>query len=161
MPLTRRQRLRRWLDRSPAAPVVVGFDVVSAVFALGCVLAALHLQAQYRALDTRGATATATVTDVTPVWALSRSRRNEVYVDFETPAGTVHHAKTNGFFWSDGPPHVGDEAVVLYDPEDPAGNVRDERVAPARETPWLYGLGGPALSAVGIWRMHRAGSKRR
>ena len=143
------------MDRSPGLLVVVGFDVVAVAFALGCVFAGMHERAEYEALDTRGALATATVTDVGHGWGLSRSRRTEVYVDFETPAGPVHHARTSAFFWSDGAPDVGDHALVLYDPEDPAGNVRDVRVQPAREIPWLYGLGGPALAAVGIWRMHR------
>lgn len=159
VPPTRLQRLRRRMDRSPELLVVVGFDVLSVGFGLWCVFAGLHEQAEYNALDTRGLTATATVTDVTHEWGLSHSRKTKVYVDFETPTGPVHDAETSAFSWSDGPPDVGDQAVVRYDPKDPTGNVRDERVEPAREIPWLYGLGGPALSAVGIWSMHRPSSR--
>lgn len=159
VPPTRLQRLRRRVRDSPWLVVDVGFDVLCVGFALGCVLAALHWQAEYDALDSRGLTAQATVSDVTHGWPLSR-RRHETYVDFDTPTGRVRHAATSAFDWTDGRPHVGDQAIVLYDPQDPYGNVRDVRVESPREIPWLAGLGGPAISLVAIWKMHRSSRRR-
>ena len=70
-----------------------------------------------------------------------------MYVDVDTPAGPVSHTETSASDWTTGPPEPGDQATVRYDPRDPTGNVRDVRVEPATEIPWLEGVGGPLLAA--------------
>lgn len=152
MPPTRLQRWGRRVRRKPGWEVALIFDLLVVGFAVWGVLAGLHEQAEYDALDSRGKTAVATVVDVTEHWG--RVPSHHVYVAFDTPAGPVRHAETA--------PLTGPLAVQNPGTGPWSGTTRGTRPAMSatcassqRRRFLAGGFGGPLLGAWVLWGFHR------
>jgi hypothetical protein len=81
-----------------------------------------------------------------------RSDTSSVSVVFVPEGGHPVRADVTQFSW-DPPPRVGDAALVRYDPADPTGYVRDERVGPAVFWPItlaLFAVGCLPLGVAGL-----------
>ncbi len=86
------------------------------------------------------------------VTAVQDGRSSYVTVRFTTPAGTTVTADVGNYDWQP-EPRVGDQPAVVYDPDDPTGNVADIRMGPAFLTPWLLAAGAVAAGGafLGTW----------
>jgi hypothetical protein len=75
------------------------------------------------------------------------SRDSYVVVHFVDGQGRDVTAEVGNYRW-DPKPKVGDQPELLYDPDDPSGNVADVRTGPDFFTVWALVLGG--LLAAGL-----------
>jgi hypothetical protein len=76
-------------------------------------------------------------------------RGNYVVVRFVDTNGQVVAAEVGNYRW-DPKPKVGDQPEIVYDPEDPSGNVADVRMGPDFFSVWALGIGG-LLAAGLVW----------
>jgi len=86
------------------------------------------------------------------VTAVHGGRSSYVTVRFTTRAGTTVTADVGNYDWQPDP-QVGDEPTVVYDPDDPPGNVADVRMGPDFLNPWLLAAGAVAAAGAffGTW----------
>jgi hypothetical protein len=86
------------------------------------------------------------------VTAVQDGRDSYVTVRFMTRAGTTVTADVGHYEWQP-EPRVGDGPTVVYDPDDPAGNVADVRMGPDFLSPWLFAAGAVAAAGafLGTW----------
>jgi uncharacterized protein DUF3592 len=76
-------------------------------------------------------------------------RANYVMVRFVDGDGRAVTAEVGNYLW-DPKPRIGDQPELLYDPEDPSGNVADVRTGPDFFSVWALILGG-LLAAGLVW----------
>lgn len=127
-----------WLKvRRPNVPTFAVVGVV-VVFAFGYM--AWSLWEKDRALDSRGVQATATVVEV--------GRR--IHVEFQTADGRrVRTLIGPGGEAPETRPAVGEKIQIVYDPEDPEGQVRDTRASETNQTAYLL-AGAACVGAVAV-----------
>ncbi|BCB83016.1 DUF3592 domain-containing protein [Phytohabitans suffuscus] len=128
----------RWLKvRRPQVPTFAVVGVV-VVFAFGYM--AWSLWERDRTLDTQGVETTARVVEV--------GRR--IQVEFQTADGRrVRTLVAPGGEVSGARPGVGEQIPIVYDPEDPEGQVRDVRAPEGNRTAYLLG-GAACFGAVAV-----------
>lgn len=118
--------------------VVAGFLVL---VMLGCGVGAVVAQRAAASLRDHGLRATGDVVEV------HHERRDSyVVVRFHDAGGHEVTAEVGNYRW-DPQPRVGDRPEVVYDPQDPSGNVADARMGPDFFSVWAL-LVGCLLSAA-------------
>ncbi|WP_404386704.1 DUF3592 domain-containing protein [Knoellia locipacati] len=130
-------RFARWVN----SPTVAGWTLTSV--ALACLAGTWISWDAATSLRDHGVRATAVVTEV------HGGRSSHVVLEFRDAAGHGVVADVGNYFW-DPEPEVGDRAEILYDPEDPEGNVADLRMGPDFTAPWFFGVGA-AVAAGLVW----------
>ena len=105
------------------------------VWILVCVLGVFITHSDAAALRDHGVHARAVVT------AVHGGRDDYVTLQFMTRGGRPISADVGNYRWSP-TPSVGDEPQIIYDPNDPSGNVADARQGPDFFVSWLLTGGG-------------------
>lgn len=127
-----------FMNSSKVASCLLVAAAVGCLF--GCVVAYQHALA----LRDHGARA------IGSIIAVEDSRRDSyVVVRFTTTGGSEVTAEVGNFLW-DPSPQVGDEADLLYDRDDPTGNVADVRMGPDFFSAWAL-LAGGLLAGALVW----------
>ena len=74
-------------------------------------------------------------------------RDSHVVVTFPDAQGVQVRADVGNYRW-DPTPRVGDRPQLVYDPENPSGNVADVRMGPDFFSAWALGMGGVLAAAL-------------
>jgi hypothetical protein len=114
-----------------------------ALTALVCGLIVVVLHGEATALRDHGVRAVGQVLEV------HEGRDSYVVVRFQDAGGEVVVTDVANYRW-DPAPEVGDRPELLYDPDDPAGNVADARMGPDFFTVWAVAIGGLIAAAL-VW----------
>jgi hypothetical protein len=109
---------------------------------LGCAVGAVIAHGAASALRDHGSRATGEVVEVH-----TERRDNYVVVRFQDARGHEIMADVGNYMW-DPEPKVGDRPQVVYDPDDPSGNVADTRTGPDFLTVWALVAGGLLAAAL-------------
>lgn len=121
---------------------VVSWLLVAVSF--GCLFGGVVAYQNAVALRDHGARA------IGSVIAVEDTRRDSyVVVRFTTNGGSEVTAEVGNYLW-DPSPQVGDEANLLYDRNDPTGNVADVRMGPDFFSVWAL-LAGALLAGALVW----------
>jgi hypothetical protein len=129
----RRRSFKEWSN----SPGVAGAFL--AVTAVVCAVAAVVNHHNAVALRDHGLRTRGLVVDV------HDGKNSYVVVEFVTTAGE----QVGNYYWRPHP-RSGDTPELLYDPDDPTGNVADVRMGPDFFSFWAAALGG-LLAAVTSW----------
>lgn len=131
------RRYKDWVN----SPPVAGWQLV--IFSVFLGVAALVTFVDATALHRQGRIAEAKVLEV------HDGRSSYVVVEFATTSGERIVADVDDYYWQP-KPMTGDRQTILYDPDDPAGNVVDTRLGPDFGGSWLL-AGFGVLSAALAW----------
>lgn len=112
-----------------------------AVVALACVVGTFAAFDAGRSLRDHGQRVVGVVVEVH-----DGGRDDYVVVRFVDSHGQVVSAEVGNYRW-DPKPKVGDQPELLYDPQDPSGNVADVRTGPDFFSVWALAIGA-LLAAV-------------
>lgn len=130
-------RFARWSNSSR----VVGWFLVLA--AVGCAFGTYYSLEQATALKDQGVRTQAEVIDV------HRARDSYVVLRFHDAQGDEVVAEVGNYRW-DPEPRIGDRPTIIYDPENPDGNVADARMGPDFLAPAFFGAGALIAGAL-VW----------
>jgi hypothetical protein len=124
--------------------------VVSALLALatlGCIAGVAIAYDSATALRDRGARTAGEVIEVH-----AERRDNFVVVRFSDTHGQTVTAEVGNYRWEPAP-RVGDRPELIYDPDNPSGNVADARTGPDFFSVWALALAAvvSALLVVPTW----------
>lgn len=133
----RRRSFKEWVN----SPRVSGW--ISVTVAAGCLVVAVGSYEDATALRDHGIRTRATVIEV------NGGKSPSVIVRFTTTAGQHVTAEVENYKFQP-KPRLGDEPHVIYDPDDPDGNVSDVRMGPDFFTPWATGIGA-VVAAIVAW----------
>jgi len=117
------------------------------VLAMGCLVGVVITYGSATALSDSGVRVTADVVEVH-----TEGRDDYVVVTFPDARGERVTAEVGNYKWQP-TPQVGDRPVLVYDPEDPSGNVADARMGPDYFSVWACAIGGlvAVLLVVPTW----------
>ena len=124
------------------SPKVVAWAL--ALAAVACGVGALVAHDAASSLRDHGQRVVGAVVDVH-----DGGRDSYVVARFVDGRGRTVTADVGNYRW-DPKPRVGDRAELLYDPDDPSGNVADMRMGPDFFSVWALALGG-LLAAGLVW----------
>ena len=125
---TRGEAFKDWVN----SPEVTGWFLV-VVSVLCAVFAVVNYRAA-AALRDFGVRVPATILQV------HEGKDAYVVVKFTAVDGAEFTAEVGNFYWSP-KPRVGGHATIIYDPDDPTGNVADARMGPDFFTVWCLVAG--------------------
>jgi len=115
-----------------------------AAVALACTIGTVVAYQSAVALRDHGQRAIGSVLEV------HEERRDDyVVLRFQDGTGREVTAEVGNYFW-DPQPQVGDRTELVYDPEDPSGNVADVRTGPDFFSVWALALGAVLAGAL-VW----------
>jgi hypothetical protein len=127
-----RKKTNRFVAFVNSRKVVAGFLVV---VALACGVGAVLARSAATVLRDHGRVTTGEVVEV------HQSRRDSyVVVRFEDAHGHEVRADVGNYRW-DPEPQVGDRQDIVFDPDDPSGNVADVRLGPDFFSVWALVVG--------------------
>lgn len=134
-----RKKPNRFVAFVNSPKVVAGFLVVVTI---GCGIGAFIANAAATALRDHGRVTTGEVVAV-------RDERRDKYVvvRFEDAQRRGVVADVGNYRWSP-EPHVGDRPQIVYDPDNPTGNVADTRSGPDFFSVWALVAGGLLAAAL-------------
>ena len=113
-----------------------------AVGALGCTVGAVVTYRSATALRDPGQLVTGEVVEVHP-----ERRDSFVVVRFPDAQGREVTAEVGNYVW-DPRPRVGDRPHLVYDPDNPSGNVADVRMGPDVFSAWALAAGALLAAAL-------------
>lgn len=112
------------------------------VLAVGCGGGAIVANVNATALRDHGRVTTGEVVEVH-----DERRDNYVVVRFQDARGREVSAEVGNYRW-DPKPQVGDRPEIVYDPDNPSGNVADTRTGPDFFSVWAFVVGGLMAAAL-------------
>lgn len=115
-----------------------------ATTAVGCFFGAAVAYDSATALRDHGRRAAGLVVEVH-----AERRDNYVVVEFYDTVGKQVTAEVGNYRW-DPVPQVGDRPELVYDPQDPSGNVADVRTGPDFPSVWAFAVGGLLATALAV-----------
>jgi uncharacterized protein DUF3592 len=124
------------------SPQVVAWFLI--LVALGCGLGAVAAHSAAAALRDHGQRVVGEVVEVHDV-----RRDSYVVVRFRDIRGADVTADVGNYRW-DPQPQIGDKPELLYDPDDPTGNVADVRMGPDFFTVWAL-VAGSLVAGGLVW----------
>lgn len=122
------------------SPKVTAWFLV--VVALGCALGAVVAYGAATTLRDHGVRVQGEVVEVH-----TERRDDYVVVRFQDSHGEEVRAEVGNYIWSP-TPQVGDRPQLVYDPEDPSGNVADVRAGPDFFSVWALVIGAGVAAAL-------------
>lgn len=117
------------------------------VVAIGCLFGLAIAYESAASLRDHGIRASGEVVEVH-----TERRDNFVVVRFSDVRGREISAEVGNYRWEPRP-RVGDTAELIYDPDNPSGNVADARMGPDFFSVWAFAVGAlaAALLVVPTW----------
>jgi hypothetical protein len=112
------------------------------VAAIGCLIGLVITHESAASLRDQGVRASGEVVEVH-----TERRDNFVVVRFSDVRGREISAEVGNYRWEP-KPRVGDAAELIYDPDNPSGNVADARMGPDFFSVWAFAVGALAAALL-------------
>lgn len=135
----RSRKPNRFVAFVNSAKVVAGFLIL---VTLGCVLGTMVAYQNATALRDHGVRTVGELVDIH-----EGGRDSYVVVRFQDSQRAEVSADVGNYLW-DPKPRVGDRPSLLFDPQDPEGNVADARMGPDFFSVWALAVGAVIAGAL-------------